>query len=823
MLIPFYISEKHNFILDFEHECIRFFSHYGEVLTSGGDIYEVETPYKHDEIKDIRYIQNGDILYLFHKNHPIKTLTRYADNNWILSTFELRNGPWENVNTSDTTMIASASTGTITITSSANVFKSTDVGRLVRLTVLDISAKPWTASTSFVINQVVTSDGHYYQALSAGTSGNVKPVHTEGSKTDGVIQWKYLHSGYGTARITAFTDAKNVTAAVQDYIPEEVTTTATAYWELGLIHAGSEYPVCGAFFRNRFCFMVTSNYIPKVCMSCSDDYDNFADKDFGEVQATNAITVPVINDKYNIPSWLCASDVLFVGTSSGEYYIDSSSASAAMAPDNVKIQPISEIGSKPIQPVKIGSHVLFVTSSGTSIRDIIYSFNTDSYDPIDLSLFGRHLLASGIMDMVYQEYPDKVIWFTVGDGRLIGMTFSSEQQVAALHQHNVSGDVTSMTVIPSYDYNIEDLWFIVKRKINNLDFESIEYLDNGYPVEYTADINNIDNVDEKEYREARYLNDNAFYIDSGVIVNRNPYKGIKGNVYCLSDTFYGRTATLFDENNNFVSVQKAITSLDNDLPYETTIYKSDKASYSAQVPVTSGDGTSYTIGFDSSLIGLRLTVYQFTTLHSGSRIAKRLYDGVITGSNVTFAQEVELLQTADSIKMTITENVSSENVDVGGLDHLEGKEVAIMIDGAAAPNQTVTEGKISIPNKSYVIKVGLPIVSAYIPQNIYIQGNNGSGVGDVQRIDHVTLMLWRSMGGKIGKDFNSLQDIYFRHTDEKMDNPTPLYTGNKEIPVDMRTSFIKEKGASVLIYNDSVFPMNILAIVPHFTTSGNGK
>ena len=55
-----------------------------------------------------------------------------------------------------------------------------------------------------------------------------------------------------------------------------------------------------------------------------------------------------------------------------------------------------------------------------------------------------------------------------------------------------------------------------------------------------------------------------------------------------------------------------------------------------------------------------------------------------------------------------------------------------------------------------------------------------------------------------------------------MGESAPLYTGNKKIPVNMNTTTIKEKGATVLIYNDSVYPMNILAIAPHFSTSANG-
>lgn len=687
MLIPFEAKDV-DFILEFGANYIRFYRDH-EMVMKNNYPYEVQTPYLDSEVEDIKYIQNGDYLYLFHKNHPIMTLAMYAEDNWLLEEFELKNGAWEHVNTTDTAMQISATTGNITITSDDVVFSENDIGRLVRITCIDSQKTAWQAEKSGIAQgQILYSDGKYYQAQSAGTTGTVKPVHTEGIISDGSILFKYMHSGYGTARITGFTSATTVSAAVIDTFPDELTSQSSPYWELGIIHQGMSYPECGTFYRGRFCFMYNDNGIPTVCMSCSDDYDNFADKEHGQVLATSAITIPVTGIKRNEPCWLVSADVLFVGTSSAEYYIDSASSAEPLAPDNVKIQQISSIGSLPIQPVKIGAHTIFVTKSGTSVRDIIYSFSTDAYDPIELSIYGKHLLSSGITGMAYQEYPDKVVWFTVKDGRLIGLTFSAEQQVNAVHQHTLGGDVVNVATIHNYDNNLDELWLTVERSGDGVTYPCIEWLDNGYPVVYPDEIIKTTDYRAREIAEANYMKENAFYVDCGI---------------------------------------------------------------------------------------------------------------------------------------TVTSSQTTEKKTISGLSRLTDQEVAIMTDGAEQPQQTVTNGHIEVEGSAVNITVGLPIESQYIPQTLYIQANNGAGVGDVQRIDHVTLMLWRSLSGKVGEDFDKLQDIYFRGTDEPMGKSSPLYTGNKEIPVDMRTSFIKEKGATVIIHNDSVFPMNILAIAPHFTTSGNGK
>lgn len=684
MIIPFEALNV-DYVLEFGGNHIRFYKEHEPVML-GDNQYEILSPYNDDDLKTLRYVQNGDYLYLFHKNYPIKTLAMYGELDWRMSDFSLKGGPWESINTSDTTLSVSAVEGTVNIISNYDLFSETDVGRLVRITCKDSTKKAWQVEKNVSANDILYSDNKYYEAMNGGTTGTVKPVHSEGTISDGNILFKYLHAGYGVAQIKSFIDPKHVTALVIDRFPDELTSTPSDYWELGMVHKGGEYPICGTFFRNRFCFLMNDKGIPTVCMSNSDDYDNFEDKEHGQILSTNAITVPLVSDRRNEPCWLASASVLFVGTSSAEFYIDSASAAEALAPDNVKSQKISEVGSLPITPIKIGVHTIFVTKSGTSLRDIVYSFETDAYDPIDLSFYGRHLIQSGINAMKYQEYPDKVIWLSVNDGRLIGVTFSSEQRVMALHQHYLSGSIKDLTVIHNYQNSLSETWVEITRQIDRDEKTSIEWLDNGYPIIYPYEYRN------DEVSEATYMKNNAFYLDGGIIVNR----------------------------------EKDVNIDDN------------------------------------------------------------------------------------------------EDVAIGGLSHLEGEEVVIMTNGAQQPKQTVTNGEVIVKNKYTNISVGLPVDSVYIPQRMYIQGGSGSGVGDVQRIDHITFMFWRTMGGQIGQDFSNLQPLYFRATDEVMGESASLYTGNKTVAVDYNTSTIKEKGAQIVIRNDTVFPMNILAIAPHFSTSGNG-
>lgn len=685
----FKFSSNTAFILEFGHKYIRFYANHGQVL-SGTAVYEVATPYTLDDLWDeqekvcaLQIIQNADVLYLFHKKY-MKTLTRYGNTDWRLADFNLVNGPWENINTTNIEVSAAGTIGDVKVTATGDVFDSSrDIGRLMRLNAYNDNTLPWAASKTVSSGDIYTSDGKYYQATSNGTTGSVKPVHTEGTRSDGAVSWKYIHAGYGVIKIKAVENAYTATATVINELPKNMSTPN---WEWGVFHKKSEFPISGTFWRNRLALLANTSTGLKVFLSKSDDFNNFGDKEQGEVLAECAVTAPILSEQYNEGKWLSSGDVLFVGTNNGEFYIDSMTSGEAFGPDNVKVVPISTVGSKAITPIKINGHTLFVDKYGTTIRDLMYSYERDGYDPFDATIKGKHLLQSGIVEWDYQDAPDKVLWCVVADGRVIGFTFNTEQEVTALHQHRFSGAVESLAVIPSPVDKKDDLWISVKRSIDGMSQRYVEWVDEGTPVVFPEYIEAKDDFDEKDELEAEYMKQNSVFMDSCLIFDREA-----GN------------------------------------------------------------------------------------------------------------QGTELL----------------------GLDHLIGQTVRIMADGAQKEDQIVnSEGKITIGKNDNHVVVGLPVKSVFKAKKRYIQSQGSVGLGDVQQIDHLCLMLYRSGGGKVGGKFKDLVDILYRKTNDKMGASYKLFSGNKMITWPNGVTDIEEKGADIIIQNDSVYPMTVLAISPQMTSNG---
>lgn len=122
-----------------------------------------------------------------------------------------------------------------------------------------------------------------------------------------------------------------------------------------------------------------------------------------------------------------------------------------------------------------------------------------------------------------------------------------------------------------------------------------------------------------------------------------------------------------------------------------------------------------------------------------------------------------------------------------GIDHLEGKTVSILIDGAVHPQRTVTSGSITLDDvyapgqTETTIQIGLPYVSDLVtlPMAFDIPG---MGQGRPKNVNKVWLRVYRSSGVFAGPDFDTLTEFKQRTT-EPYGSPPSLHTGQIEIAI----------------------------------------
>lgn len=131
-LVPFIYNESISFMLEFGHQYVRVYRKDG-LIYNGGAPVQVTTPYQGADLFGLKFTQSADTLFICHKNYPVKTLFRNSDTSWTLSDFQFIEGPFSADNTSDITVTPSGVSGDISITSSSNIFSSGMVGGLIRI------------------------------------------------------------------------------------------------------------------------------------------------------------------------------------------------------------------------------------------------------------------------------------------------------------------------------------------------------------------------------------------------------------------------------------------------------------------------------------------------------------------------------------------------------------------------------------------------------------------------------------------------------------------------------------------------------------------
>ena len=473
-----------------------------DAYTSGGDvgkIVEVTTTYTTAQVFEINFTQSADVMYFAHKDHAPAKLTRTTATSFTLDDVDFIDGPYLDENDTSTTLYASAQTGSVTITASANLFTSADVGRLIRFReLLEIHHDEWAAGTSYANDATVRYNGHVYKNTtgSTQTSGNTPPVHLEGTETYGAIDWEYQHDGFGHVRITAYSSATSVTADVHEdafgnsNLPDHVvgSANATKKWSLGAFGGDQGYPRAIGFYEQRLYFAGTTGQPQTIFGSVSADFEN-------HTPGTNdddALNFTIASDQVNVIKHLLPARFLQILTTSSEFTLSGGTGTQPVTPTNVNVLRETTFGTSDVRPLRAGNSTILVQKGQEKVKEITFDLDTDGLLGVELSILADHITRDGVSDMIWQQEPELILWFVHTDGRLIGLTYDRANNAVGWHTHPIggSGTVESITAVPS---GSEDTVYLsVKRTINGATVRHIEYIKPIYFGEASDDAYYVD-------------------------------------------------------------------------------------------------------------------------------------------------------------------------------------------------------------------------------------------------------------------------------------------------------------------------------------------
>ena len=427
-LVPFVFSKTQAYILEFGHNYLRFYKDEGIIVSSGTTPYEISTTYTAAQIDGIEFVQSADVLYLVHESHPPRKLSRTGHTAWTISDVDFVDGPYNNTNITSTTVYASGTTGSVTVTASSSIFTANDVGRWIRMKSPD--------------------------------------------------KW-------GAAEITGYSSGTSVTATVHaDFaIENSGSGNATKDWRLGAFYTGN-YPTKVTFFEERLFYANTSTHPNTVWGSSTSDFDTYSptDRD-ATVNADNSLTFTLSTDQVNQITGMYGGRYLHLFTKDGTFNLSSGSATQGLTATTVQVVNETKDGAADKRVIPASKSTLYIGKNKKRLREFAYNIDYDSFTSPDMSVLSEHLGFGNFEEAYFQTYPNMVLWIRRADGKLIGFTYYRAQEVLAWHQHTIAGTdakVKSLAVIPGVGDAADTLYMIIERTINGATKQYVEFMEQEY-------------------------------------------------------------------------------------------------------------------------------------------------------------------------------------------------------------------------------------------------------------------------------------------------------------------------------------------------------
>lgn len=374
------------------------------------------------------------------------------------------------------TLTVSGTAGEVTLSSDKPFFSADMKGMWMKIS-QDIASKSVTASgamttdpipvgngwkiithgtwTGQVVIQKSTNDGEWkdFRTYKSNDDNNVSESGTV-DEADNVRMRLVTTAGKADLTSTAYTksgiiqietvnSATSATCLVKKVIGQAGKVDSYSF---GAWNEKYGYPRTVGFFQDRLIFAGTKTQPYVLWMSKTGDYNNFSvEKASGTVTDDSAICLSFISRQQAEIKHICPASDLFVLTDSNEWIV---SGGSTVTPSKCTNKAQTFRGCTEVEPISIGSRLIYVQKRSQTVRDMAYSFETDSYDGMDLTLLAKHLLrGKTIVDAAYMQDPDSRLYFVRSDGEIICLAYINDQKVYAWSHIITKGKYLSVCTV----------------------------------------------------------------------------------------------------------------------------------------------------------------------------------------------------------------------------------------------------------------------------------------------------------------------------------------------------------------------------------------
>lgn len=487
-------------------------------------VMTLPAPWSEADLPLIRADQSIDVMFLACQSWgPRKIERRNSGRSWSITKYLPTDGPFVTADTNNISITPGAAYGSTTLTASANLFTSSHVGSLIKLSTSGYSATfnlagsdTWTEAIR--VYGSVDADTYFTSTVSGTWVGTLRVQRSYDGPTSGFIDvssgspWELTGNGtfsytgqsilnaaiwyrigfkpaaytsgvatitltynggggYGVYRITAYSSATSVTAVATEY---PTSLNATKNWSFGAWSDAQQYPSAVGFYEGRLWF----GGADKLWGSESDDYYAFNLDDEGSAGSIQRAVAT--GGSVNRILWILPLQRLILGSSGAEISLRSSSFDEPLTPTNISLKDAATHGVSSVSPVKMDSRGFYVHRDGIRLFEVIYDVEVNDYRVNSVMLFNDTIGGDGFEEIAVQRSPESYIWTVRADGQCPIMIYDPKEKTAGwirfIAAASAAGDavVESVAVLPSS--GPDRVYLVVKRTINGSTTRYIEKL-----------------------------------------------------------------------------------------------------------------------------------------------------------------------------------------------------------------------------------------------------------------------------------------------------------------------------------------------------------
>jgi len=764
-------------------------------------IVEIDTPYLESELFEIQFDRSADVMYLVHRNHAPRTLSRFSAQGFSLEVIEFDDGPYLDINAdADHTMQPSANTGNnITITSSKAYWTPADVGTPVRIDTESTGNWGWARIVSIDPVTFDVGSGDVQTANMSAINVSLEQVTATGHLMDTGELVRLNVDGGGV-------------------LPDGLTTTSE-YW-IRAVDANTL-----AFYTSK--------------QDAIEDVDR-VDIETGSFSATPVIISSVI-------------DVVAHGFTGGE-------GPFRLKPDTPNVLPggFDENTDYYIGFVDVDSFYLTETKNGrpTTFTEIatgaVVSISGDGMLPVARanvkSNFGGTTASTlwrvpAWSSRAERGFPAAVsfheqrLWFGGNAGAPLTLYASVTADFLNFRPTGSAGDLDSTV----NDDNA--LTFVISsNEVNNIQWMSairtliVGTASNTFSVQASTITSAItpSNVQILGRTAKGSLRIRPIVVDDRVVyISDTALKAFSLGYSFESDSYLAEDLTLLAEEiteSGITQVEYApapfstayMTKVDGEA-LSIAIMRDQNVSGWGRIEAGGTDVVIESVAVIPSPAGDASSVGRENRKHDQVWLSVRR---TVNGSTVRWIEFIEdIFATDDSLDDAffvdggITYNgVAKTSID--GLTHLANETVDVLADGNVLRDQTVSAGGVlTLDEAASKVHIGFRYESDFQSLRLALTDQEGSAQGKLGRIDHLVLRLDNTMGGTYGPNSSDLTELDLVPHDLEMGTLTGLFTGDIEVDFDAGWDTYGE----VYVRQADPLPMTLVALLPKLQKGARGN